>query len=57
MAYSFDLLTSRLGLDRLLYMLTGTMSAGATPKKIASENELGQKWDRCIADTILKTGK
>jgi len=24
---------------------------------VASEDELGEKWDRCIADTILKTGK
>ena len=23
---------------------------------VASEEELGQKWDRCIADAILKTG-
>ena len=24
--------------------------------KVASEDELGEKWDRCVADTILKTG-
>ena len=23
---------------------------------VASEDELGEKWDRCVADTILKTG-
>ena len=25
--------------------------------KTASEDEPGEKWDRCIADTILKTGE
>ncbi len=25
-------------------------------RKIASEDEPGEKWDRCIADAIVKTG-
>lgn len=29
---------------------------GTSEKIVASEDELGQKWDRCIADTLLKTG-
>jgi hypothetical protein len=32
------------------------MSLVTAAQKIASEDELGQKWDRCIADSILKTG-
>ena len=28
----------------------------ADARKVASEDEPGQKWDRCVADTILKTG-
>ncbi|KAL5492036.1 hypothetical protein EMCRGX_G017425 [Ephydatia muelleri] len=24
--------------------------------RVASEDELGQKWDRCLADAIVKTG-
>ena len=27
-----------------------------TRSTVASEDELGEKWDRCVADTILKTG-
>ena len=34
-----------------------TMSAGDSSKSVRSEDELGEKWDRCIADSILKTGK
>ena len=26
-------------------------------KAVPSEDELGEKWDRCIADSILKTGE
>ena len=25
-------------------------------RKVASEDEPGEKWDRCIADAIVKTG-
>ena len=25
-------------------------------RKVASEDEPGEKWDRCIADAIIKTG-
>lgn len=25
--------------------------------RVASEDELGQKWDRCLADAIVKTGR
>lgn len=32
------------------------MSASGS-KAVRSEDELGEKWDRCIADSILKTGK
>ena len=31
------------------------MSSGS--KSVRSEDELGEKWDRCIADSIVKTGK
>lgn len=24
--------------------------------RVASEDELGQKWDRCLADALVKTG-
>ncbi|XP_064383848.1 MICOS complex subunit Mic10-like isoform X2 [Halichondria panicea] len=27
-----------------------------TERKVASEDEPGEKWDRCIADAIVKTG-
>ena len=30
--------------------------AESTNNKVPSEEELGEKWDRCVADTILKTG-
>lgn len=36
-----------------------SMSVGAsssTIAKVASEDEVGQKWDRCFSDMILKTG-
>lgn len=26
-------------------------------KEVRSEDELGVKWDRCVADTIIKTGE
>ena len=32
------------------------MSASGSSKSVRSEDELGEKWDRCIADSILKTG-
>ena len=33
------------------------MSLVTSPdQKVASEDDLGQKWDRCVADVILKTG-
>ena len=33
------------------------MSASSSSKSVRSEDELGEKWDRCIADSILKTGE
>ena len=30
----------------------GTRMSG----RVASEDELGQKWDRCLADALVKTG-
>ena len=35
---------------------SATATTGTNEKVVASEDELGQKWDRCIADTVLKTG-
>lgn len=32
------------------------MSERDEGSKMASEEELGDKWDRCVADTLLKTG-
>ena len=29
---------------------------GAGEGVVRSEDELGVKWDRCVADTIIKTG-
>ena len=40
-----------------LQFASGMMSAGGSSKSVRSEDELGEKWDRCIADSILKTGK
>ena len=41
----------------ILYLLThsglGTKMSG---RVAASEDELGAKWDRCLADTLVKTG-
>ena len=39
---------SRIGVIRM---------SGSGSKSVPSEDELGEKWDRCIADTILKTGE
>ena len=33
-----------------------TADMAESDRDVASEDELGEKWDRCIADTILKTG-
>lgn len=35
-------------------MATGSSGEG---KEVRSEDELGVKWDRCVADTIIKTGE
>ena len=35
-------------------MATGPSGEG---KEVRSEDELGVKWDRCVADTIIKTGE
>jgi inner membrane organizing system protein 1 len=43
---------TKLNLDSNLY--AATMSE--KEKNVRSEDELGKKWDRCIADTIVKTG-
>ena len=37
----------------VIYM---TADMAESDRDVASEDELGEKWDRCIADTILKTG-
>lgn len=33
----------------------GMSATGSRPTR--SEDELGEKWDRCIADSLIKTGK
>lgn len=30
---------------------------GSEEEAVRSEDELGMKWDRCVADTIIKTGE
>ena len=30
---------------------------GGGGERVRSEDELGLKWDRCVADTIIKTGE
>ena len=30
---------------------------GGGEERMRSEDELGLKWDRCVADTIIKTGE
>ena len=32
------------------------MSASDSQAAVASEDELGVKWDRCVADAVIKTG-
>ena len=30
---------------------------GGGGERVRSEDELGVKWDRCVADTVIKTGE
>ena len=34
----------------------GEGGGGGGGERVRSEDELGLKWDRCVADTIIKTG-
>uniref|UniRef100_A0A8C8S740 MICOS complex subunit MIC10 n=1 Tax=Pelusios castaneus TaxID=367368 RepID=A0A8C8S740_9SAUR len=37
-------------------MMSTTTTAGGGGDKMASESELGRKWDRCLADSTVKLG-
>lgn len=43
-------------LSSKLHCIMASASDNSTPP-VASEDEVGEKWDRCIADTLLKTGE
>lgn len=39
-----------------LMLIFFSMMSTTAASKVASEDEPGEKWDRCIADTVIKTG-
>lgn len=44
-------------LDLCTLQMSSAASSRGEGERVRSEDELGVKWDRCVADAIIKTGE